>query len=773
MEIKDDNPYCIAASFPRFDAPGKVTGNERFSADYYRKDMLWAGVKMASIPHAIIRSIDTRKAGELEGVVKILTHRDVKGTNRFGVVRKDQPVLVDDKIRHCGDPIALVIAKDREIIRRAIELMEFEYQELPPVCDTEDAIKPDAPLIHEDNPEGNILLRGHIKKGMGKDAFNLCDHVVEAEFFFGHQEHAYLETECGWAVLEEDGMLEIVASTQTPFRDRLEVSEALGIDIEKVRIIAPFCGGAFGGKDGITVQCLLGLGALNCPGRPIKMWLQRDESIISGSKRHAVKLFYRLGADKDGIFKALETRIYYDTGAYDHLGGAVMTLGLEHSGGPYRIPNTELNAWSVYTNNPIGGAFRGFGVPQVIGAMEQVVDMLAEEIGISPIDIRLKNAIRNGDKTPVGATLKSSAEIIKCINTIKEHPFWKSREEWKSRAGRFKARGVGVSAVLQGMGYGPVIPDKAEAKVELTDEGIFRVYAGVVDMGQGNASTYVQIAGTILNQTPGEMELILPDTEKTLPSGSSSASRTTYTYGNALILACKELKKRIIKTASLISQIQEDSDFILIPGAVRHRSSQKEIPLYMIAEEMTPEQRLVIQDFTSPVCEDRVTDDEKLMLHGMPHRVFSYGAHLACVEVDKLTGEIQVKKYLAVTDCGNIINPQVLEQQIHGGISQGIGYALYEEFIIENAEIKTKDLSTYIIPCAMDIPAIESITVEADEETGPFGLKGAGEVAMNGPLPAISNAIYDACGIRVNSSPITPEKIISALSLEQKGGALD
>ena len=756
--------YEIGKSCSRYDAVSKVTGRERYAADYYSKDMLWAGVKRAGVSHAKIRDIDISKALSLNGVIKILTFKDIKGNNRVGVVKRDQPVLVEDKIRHFGDAIALIIAEGRDILKEAINLIEIRYDPLPPVFDPLEALKQGAPLIHEDNPDGNILLKGEIRKGRGEDAFRDCDEIVEANFSFAHQEHAYLETECGFAIYHEDSqILEIVASTQSPFRDRFEVAEALGIELDRVRIIAPYCGGAFGGKDGITVQCLLGLAAINCPNRPIKMWWDREESIISGVKRHPAKLHYRLGAKSDGIFHALNVDIYYDTGPYDHLGGAVMALGLEHSGGPYRIPHTHLRAWAVYTNSPVGGAFRGFGVPQVMGAMEQVVDMMADRLGICPLEIRLKNALIGGDENPVGMKLTTSTGLRECLESLKNHPWWKERKRWKSKAGRFKLRGIGVSSVFHAMGYGPVIPDSAEAKIELTDDGKIRVYAGVVDMGQGNASTYLQIAGSILNQTPKQMELVLPDTKRCLPSGSSSASRTTYTYGNALIRATLKLKEKILRRALDMLKSQDIEAIEILPGKIRDRDRGKEVSLRDISILMEEDERTERYLFKAPVCEEKVIEDERLSLHGIPHLIFSYGVHLAYVEIDRLTGEVEIKRYLTISDCGKILNPQLFEQQMHGGIAQGIGYALYEDFSVEQGRIKTDDLTTYIIPGAKEIPDMESIAIELSEDTGPFGLKGSGEIAMNGPLPAISNAIADACGARIFSSPITAEKVLRAL----------
>ncbi len=756
--------FEIGKSVVRKDAFTKVAGKEKYAADFYGDNLLWAGVKRAGIAHGKIKKIIIGKALALKGVVKILTSRDVRGSNRYGVVEQDQPVLADDRVRHCGDPVVLVIAETREIMQRAVDLVQVEYDPLPVIFDMETALKDNAVLIHENRVDGNLLLKGEVKKGNFFDAYGQCDQRVEAEFSFCHQEHACLETECGWAIVRENGILEIIASTQTPFRDRVEIAYALDLDAENIRVIAPFCGGAFGGKDGITVQALLALAAINCPGKPVKIWCSREDSILASPKRHPALLRYRLGAKANGSFYALEVEAFYDTGPYDHLGVAVMTLGLEHSGGPYCIDHTKLKAWAVYTNNPVGGPFRGFGVPQVTAAMEQVVDMMAEKLGMSSMELRCRNCLRKGDINPVGMRLSSSTGIADCLETVKKHPMWQKRKKWKSRAVAFKKRGIGIAAVMQGMGYGPVIPDTAEAKIRLTKKGNFRVYAGVVDMGQGNASTYLQIAGSILNQDMSKMELVLPDTGRTLPSGSSAASRTTYTYGNALMAAAKIMKKRILKQAAAYLNPETADDLEIKSGRVENRQTKEKIDLAGLLDE---DQQIVTYRFQSPSSDQKIDCSEKIRTYGIPHLIFSYGVHLAFVEVDMLTGQAETKKYLAATDCGSIINPDLFEQQIHGGIAQGIGYALYEDFIVNNGEIQTNDFSTYILPCSLDIPEMESIPIETNEKTGPFGLKGVGEIAMNGPLPAISNAIADACKIRVFSSPVTGEKIIGAM--ENKG----
>lgn len=758
----------IGKTIPRFDAVTKVIGQEKYAADYYSDDFLWAGVKRAGVPHARMKSIHAEKAGEIPGVVAVLTCRDVKGTNRCGIIRKDEPILIDGKIRHSGDAVALVLAEDRATLRHAIESISFDYELLPGIFDAEDALKKNALLVHEDNAEGNIIKYVPVEVGTPESAFGECDTVVEAVFEVPRQEHAYLETEAGWAYFDKDGQLVIIASTQTPFRDRLEIAPAIGLDMEKIRIIAPYLGGAFGGKDGITVQCLLGIAALHSGGRPVKMWWDRQDSFLASVKRLPARMYYRLGAKGDGTLHALECKLCFDGGAYASLGGEIMTLAAEHAGSAYCIPHVSIKAWCVYTNNPVGGPFRGFGVPQVTAAMEQMMDMLASKIGADPLEIRKLNAVRRGDKNFLGVTLTHSTEIEECLTALSEHPLWKGKDTWKKMAGPFKARGVGIACMAHAMGYPPIVPDMANAKIEITEEGKIRVYAGVVDMGQGNASTYLQIAGEVLNQGVIDMELVLPDTERTLPSGSSSASRTTYTYGNALIKAAATLKSRMLEKASSLIPGSGAEECILAQGRVVHKPTGREIPFHDLARFFNESERACTDTFTMPVVEG-MND----IIYMGPHIIYSYGAHLVYIEIDTLTGEVEVKRYLAVTDAGKVINPQAYEQQIQGAIAQGIGYALHEDYQVDGGMSRTPDLATYIIPTSMDIPEIISIPIEIGEESGPFGMKGVGEIAMSGPMPAIANAIYDACGIRISRSPYTAEKILSGLSHNEKSERCD
>jgi len=554
----------------------------------------------------------------------------------------------------------------------------------------------------------------------------------------------------------------MTVSTQSPFRDRFEIGYALGIPFNRIRIAAPSLGGGFGGKDGATVQCLLALAALHANGRPVRMQWDREENLAAGYRRHGCKLRYRLGAKRDGALHALECELVYDTGAYAHLGGEVMELGMEHAAGPYRIPHTLIQGKCVFTNNPVAGAMRAFGVCQATFAFESMMDLLAHKLGMDPLELRLANALKDGDVNCAGVRLTTSTGIAGCLEILRNHPLWREREEWKRQAPPNTRRGVGLASVFNAAGYGGKVRDSAIAKVELSLDGEIIVHNAVTDMGQGNSSAFLQMAGHILGQDASSLKLRQPDTVTAYPSGSSSAGRTTYTFGNALLKACEDLKARLINRAGLLLFIDTDADLQLAPGKVIHPPSNREVPLRQLAGFMPYEDRVCINQFVAPVCED-VPDTATGFFIGFPHLIFAYGAHLARIEVDLPTGAIRIPDYLAATDGGKVVNPSMFDQQVHGGIAQGIGYALTEDLITSEGKVLNGDLSTYLIPGAMDLPDILSVPYHNHEDTGPFGMKGIGEVAMNGPLPAIANAVADACGIRLRHAPLTPVRVLAGL----------
>ncbi len=751
----------IGTVFPRADAPTKAAGSEKYAADMYAPEMLWASLKRALIPHARIEKVDTAGARKIAGVVAVLTAADVPGANIQGLVKRDQPVIVGDKVRRVGDPVALVLAESKAALNAALEAIAVDLTPLPAVFDMEKALAPDAPVIHEKNGN-NLLARAKVDKGDIQQAWPDCAITVEGVFHTPRQEHAYLETEAGFAQVDQDGRIVVTVSTQSPHRDRLEIAHALGLSPEQVRVIAPYLGGGFGGKDGANVQACLALAAMNAGGRPVKMWWDREESFLAGVKRLPARLKYRLGADASGRLQAIEVDILLDAGPYEHLAGEVLALCVEHAAGPYVIPHVAIEGKAVYTNNPMGGPFRGFGAPQAAAGIEQMMDLLAAELGLGPMNLRRRNILTAGDVTPVGVTLTGGTGALECLDRLAEHPLWRSREEWKKAAPAFKRRGWGMAALWHGAGYGPSVADYATARIELTMDGRFKVDAGVTDMGQGNASACLQTAADLLNQGESVMELVLPDTDKTLPCCSSAASRTTYTYVNALIGAAAEMKRRILEKASILTMAPSADRFVLAPGVVRHLDSGRETPLAALAPMMSAQERIASHYWRAPTAPDPIRAELDSVI-GLPHIVFSYAAHLALVEIDELTGLAGVVEYLAVTDAGRVINPQAYEAQIQGGVVQGLGFALWEDFPVVEGRGLAQDLSIYLVPTSLDVPDVSSLAVETHEPTGPFGLKGVGEIPINGPLPAVSNALADALNVRISEAPMTPERILAAL----------
>lgn len=754
-------PLVIGAPEIRGDARTKASGAERFAADCYPDALIWAGAVRAGVAHGRLRAVDASAAIAARGVIKVLTAADVPGSNRYGIIHKDTPVLCDDRIRYPGDAVALVLAETREALKAAIALVRADIEPLPGVFDPGAAMAPGAPRLHEGR-ERNVLMAAEIRKGAGDTALAACDVTVEGAFATPVQAHAFLETENGTARLEADGGIAMTVSTQSPFRDRFEIGSALGIPYDRIRVESPGLGGGFGGKDGATVQCLLALAALHAGGRPVRMQWEREENLAAGYKRHACEMHYRLGAMRDGTLHALHCRLVYDTGAYAHLGGEVMELGMEHAGGPYRIPHALIEGTCVFTNNPVAGAMRAFGVCQATFAIESMIDMLAERLHIDPLALRRRNALNDGDTNCAGMRLVTSTGIARCLAALEDDPLWRDREAWTRGAPPRTRRGVGVASVHNAAGYGGKVRDAAIAKVELNLDGSIVVHNAVSDMGQGNSSAFLQIAGAVLGQDASRVVLRQPDTATAYPSGSSSAGRTTYTFGNALIKACGELKARLVNRAGMILFTDTDRELRLAPGRVLHPPSGREVTLAQLASFMPREDRVCISQFVAPVCEE-IPGTAKGFFIGFPHVVFAYGAHLARIEVDLPTGAIRVCDYLAATDGGAVINPSMFDQQVHGGVAQGLGYALMEDVVVREGAVVSDSFATYLIPGAMDLPEIISRAVEGREETGPFGMKGVGEVAMNGPLPAVANALADACGVRICRAPLTPERVLCAL----------
>jgi len=712
----------IGNTVKRVDGWAKASGAQIYPSDFVLDGMIWVRVLRAAHPHARIVAIDTHKAEQLPGVVRILTAKDVPGLNGFGIVSQDQPVLCQDKVRYLGDAVAAVGAESDDIARQARDLIEVTYEVLPPVTDPYEAMKPDSPKVHEG---GNLLEELHFTVGDIEEGFAQADFIVEGEYHTGRQEHTPLETEAGVAYYDENGLLTVRAGGQYPQRDRTQIARALGLRNEDIRVITPMVGGAFGDKDEVTVQIYLAL-MTYLTGRPGRIMLDRTESIVSSVKRHPFHMKYRTGVTKDGRLIAVEVEIVSDTGAYASLGREILHLGLEHACGPYYVPNTKVDGYIVTTNNGVCGAFRGFGVPQVTLAIESQMDMMAQKIGLDPLRFRQLNALKQGQSAALGNRMDHTVGMAEVLDAVGKTELYRDRERLKAlppEEARWKRRGIGVAATWQGFGLGAGIPDYSVSRITLKEDGAFRLMVGGTDMGQGNTTAFIQMAAHELGCDVDDIELVLGDTELGPDSGPCSASRNVYCIGNSVIRAARDLKAKMLALATTAAEGP------LVGEGVFH----------------------------VPVAEKEIGG-------GLPHAVFGFGAQVAWVEVDLLTGEITVLKVVDVLDAGKVINWQGILAQSEGGVVQGMGYGLYEDCVIRDGQFVNPSLSTYIIPSILDIPGeIETVVVEVPEPTGPYGAKGIGEIVMTPTAAAIANAVSDAIGIRFHKIPITPEMVLAAI----------
>jgi len=769
----------IGQSVKKLDAVAKVLGKAQFAADIYFDGMLYAKVLRSTVPHGILRSVDVSKAEAMPGVVVILTGKDVPGSNSTGMIVKDEPVLVKngEKIRKIGDPLALIAAETEAMAEKALELIEADIEVLPPVFDPVAAMEDSAPKLYA---KGNVLAVRKIRKGDAAAAFQRCSVVVEQEYRTQMVEHGYIEPEAGVAKLDGE-VLTIWVSTQNTHFDAKEVARNLKVGLDKVRVIQAATGGGFGGKLDISVQVHLGLLAMKTR-RAVKLVYSRTESIINSAKRHPCIIKMKTGANAEGKLLAMECSIIGDTGAYASYGPGTLTRTAVHATGPYEIEHVAIDAYTVYTNNPTAGAMRGFGVPQAAFAHETQMDMLAEKIGISPLDIRLRNALRAGSVTATGALLKSSVGIIPTLE--KTATAAKTIMLSESAVGKnAKKRGIGISSMWYGIGN-TGLPNPAGAYVNLLDDGTVLILTGCADIGQGSDTTLAQIAAEEFGIDMEDVRVVSADTGITPDAGASSASRQTYISGNAVQLAAREAKKVLLETAATMLGVAPDEVVIGYKElSVRTTSAQSQFLTDCLSEcrldlGMAPKGKGQSVSLADCLAECRAKG--KLTLghgwfnpdttgldpetgQGKPYATYAFATQIAEVEVDTESGEIEVLRIVATHDVGKAINPVNVEGQIEGGCTMGLGYALTEEIKVKEGKILTKNLATYLMPTAMDVPEVHPFIVEEREETGPFGAKGVGEPTLIPTAAAIANAVYDAIGVRFTELPLTPERVLAKL----------
>ena len=746
----------------RPDAIAKVTGKAIYSDDIQFEEMLHARVKRAMIPAGILIELDISEALALPGVQAVLTAKDVTFAKTHGLFIKDWPVLVGigDPIRYVGDAIAIVAADTREIASEANDLIKFKYEPLPIVSSAVQAHLPDTRKIHE---SGNLLKHIKVQKGLVSEGFKDADLILEHTFYTNPNDHAFIEPECSISRLTDEGKLEIYVGSQIPYSDREQVAAVLGLPENQVRVIGQLIGGGFGGKEDIAGQIHAAMLTMKTK-KPVKLLFDRQESLIVHPKRHATQINIQVGAKNDGQLVAVQTELHGDTGAYASLGEKVMTRATTHSSGPYEVPNVNIDCYAMYTNNPPAGAFRGFGVMQSAFAVESMMDSLAEELQLDPIELRRKNALRVGSVTNTGQVLKDSVGLLECIEKVEKalhekagpNPFIPVQDSDDPAI----VRAWGFAVAYKNTGLGGGAPDKAGAEIELLPDGRFEVRSASAELGQGLPTVLQLIAAEELGQNAEQVQVLLSDTDLTPDGGPTTASRQTYVTGNAVKYASRAM--RDLLTSELAERYDVSPEKIEFKEGLAQIDRQ-EVQLFTISQNLRIDGIIpkVLYTYWAP-------ETKPLGQGGDMHVAFSFAAQAALVEVNTITGEVKVPEVIVANDVGYAINPLGLKGQVEGGIVMGIGHALVEDFILEEGRVITDRLAKYRVPSIYYTPEITSFIVEHPTADGPYGAKGIGEICLIPTIPAITNAIYNAIGVRVDKLPVDQEKIVTELQKQKQ-----
>ena len=732
----------IGKSLPRVDARGKVIGETKYSGDITMPNMASMKILFARRPHAIVKKIDTSQAEAVEGVIAVFTAKDVP-VNEYGLQIADQPVLCGpgsdipyaDRVRFVGDQVALVVAENAQIAAQARAKIIVEYEDLPVVTDPRESAKEGALLLHPE--KGTNIVQSHrIRKGDVEKGFAACDVIVEAELQTPFQEHAYLQPEAGVAYVDEDGRVTVLAAGQWLKEEQEQIAHSLALPPEKVHVIHPAIGGAFGGREDISVQIVLGLAALRLHergiDRPVKIVWTREESIIGHGKRHPFYFKARWGATKEGKILAAEVDAISDAGAYMYTSNKVLSNATLMCTGPYEIPNVKVDTRSAYTNNMPTAALRGFGAPQGGFAAEMMINKLAEALGMDAVELRAKNILHEGSLMSVQTPLTGRATIDKVVERCAIEAGWKEIDrQWqlveKPQADDSRPhvkRGIGFACGFKNTGFSFGYQENSWAKVEIFGEDEMErvvVHHGAADVGQGAHTVIMQAAAEATGVSFEKVEFVGQDSDVGGDSGSSSASRMTFMALNA------------------------------VKGA-GERALQK----WQNGERPAIAEYKYLAPKTTPY--DPETGKST------PNVAYGHCAQVADIEVDTETGQIRILNMISTSDLGKAINPQQVVGQIEGGTLQMIGHTLMENFIQEEGYVKTAELSTYLIPTVLDIPVnFKTVIVEYGDPNGPWGARGVGEMMTVPTSAAIVAALHDATGVWFDTFPLTPERVLRGL----------
>ena len=755
QELPADADSGFGSRTRKVDGEPKLLGTEIYGADTAPDDSLWMRVVRSPHPRATFVLPSPEKIiEENPGLMRILTWQDVPGNNGFGIYPhiKDQPVLAKDQVRYRGEAVAALIGDRKSIEAVTDDDLRIEWHPQDAIESYESALEGKISPVQEIH-EDNLLARGFLKKGDAESVYEQSLIKAQGTWETSYVEHAYIEPEAGYAV-KRGQRLELFVSTQTPYMDRDEVAQVLGIAPDQVRIIPSAVGGGFGGKLDCSVQPLLAVAAWILE-KPIRCTFTRPESLASSTKRHPAKMKASASCDKDGSLTSLSFEGDFNTGAYASWGPTVADRVPIHCSGPYFVPNILAKTRALLTNGPPSGAFRGFGVPQSAIAHEALMDSLAEQTGIDSLEFRLKNALRKGQKTGSGQLLENSVGQAECLEALQTR--W---QEWRKASEEFNnhseiiKRGVGIGCCWYGCGN-TSMSNPSTMRVGINSEGTITLYNGAMDIGQGANTIMIQICAEALGLPASSFQFIMGDTDLTADAGKTSASRQAFVSGRASQLAGEHLRAQIIHLA----EAEEDANLRLDGSTlwVQDKNGEHSILLSDLLPRTNGDVLVGEGTFDPPTTK---LDENG---QGSPYATYGFGAHIAEVEVDLKLGTTRVLRLAAAHDVGKTVNPTQVEGQIQGGVAQGLGMALMEEYV----QGVTENLHDYLIPTVGDMPDIEILLIEDPEPLGPFGAKGIGEHALIPTAPAILGGIRQATGVSIHRIPATPDRVLQAI--QQKG----
>jgi xanthine dehydrogenase D subunit len=737
----------IGTSAQRPDGALKVRGEFAYSSDLWHEDMLWGATLRSPHPYARIESIDITEALKIPGVYAVLTHRDVPGTNVYGLEHADQPVLAVDVVRYEGEPVAVVAADHPETARRAIKRIEVVYSVLEPVVNTEDAAHGRATALH---PRGNVVKHTKIRRGP-QDV--TADVVVTGFYEVGMQDQAFLGPESGLAVPAEDGSIDLYIATQWLHVDQRQIAVALGLPLDRVRLTLSGVGGAFGGREDLSMQvhaCMLALHT----GKPVKMVYNREESFYGHVHRHPARMYYEHGATRDGKIVYVKSRIYLDGGAYASSTGAVVVNAATLGMGPYDVPSVTMDCWGVYTNNPPCGAMRGFGAVQAAFGYESQMDKLAAELGIDPVEIRIRNAMSEGSTMPTGQLVDSPAPVAELLTLVRDKPMPPSGSTdlrdmpggvSNTTHGEGVVRGVGYGVGIKNVGFSDSFDDFSTARVRLSvvgGEPVALVHTAAAEVGQGLVTVLQQIVRSELGV---DVVTVQPMDTSIGDGGSTSASRQTYVTGGAVRAACQEVQRKLFARLA-------QRDLSMVGGKI---VSAADGVVADVAE-------VLGSDVLDEVVEWRHRPTVRIdpeTGQGNAHVQYAFAAHRAVVDVDVELGLVKVVELACAQDVGKAINPQAVIGQIQGGTAQGLGLAVMEEIQLSEGKIRNPSFTDYLIPTVLDMPPMVIDVLERPDPHAPYGLRGVGEPPTISSTPAIVAAIRAATGVALTRVPVRPEHL--------------